>query len=83
MGRIPEEIDTPDVVIDRDVLGRNIERMATAVKSNGLKLRPHVKSHNCDMDGGQRTAPPRAKASSCPQSRVHRDEPDRYRGRGA
>lgn len=45
MGRIPEEIDTPEAVIDRDVLGRNIERMATAVKSNGLKLRPHVKTH--------------------------------------
>ncbi|WP_314326228.1 D-TA family PLP-dependent enzyme [Paenarthrobacter ilicis] len=42
---IPEEIDTPEIVIDRDVLQRNIERMATAVRGKGLQLRPHVKTH--------------------------------------
>ena len=32
MHRIPEEVDTPDVLIDRDVLERNIARMAAAVR---------------------------------------------------
>ncbi|MGY4541899.1 D-serine deaminase-like pyridoxal phosphate-dependent protein [Arthrobacter sp. UYNi723] len=42
---IPEEIDTPEIIIDRDVLRRNIDRMATAVRAKGLDLRPHVKTH--------------------------------------
>ncbi|MBE4718700.1 D-TA family PLP-dependent enzyme [Pseudarthrobacter sp. AB1] len=42
---IPAEIDTPEIIIDRDVLQRNIDRMATAVRAKGLHLRPHVKTH--------------------------------------
>ncbi|MCZ9883178.1 D-TA family PLP-dependent enzyme [Arthrobacter sp. B2a2-09] len=42
---IPKEIDTPEIMIDRDVLQRNIDRMATAVRTKGLHLRPHVKTH--------------------------------------
>ncbi len=42
---IPTEIDTPEIMIDRDILQRNIDRMATAVRANGLDLRPHVKTH--------------------------------------
>ena len=42
---IPVEIDTPEIIIDRDVLQRNIDRMATAVRAKGLHLRPHVKTH--------------------------------------
>lgn len=42
---IPEGIDTPEIMIDRDVLVRNIDRMAAAVRAKGLKLRPHVKTH--------------------------------------
>jgi D-serine deaminase-like pyridoxal phosphate-dependent protein len=45
MTRIPEEIDTPCLVIDRDVLQRNVERMARAVRGAGLQLRPHAKTH--------------------------------------
>ena len=45
MTGIPEEIDTPDVMIDRDVLERNVERMAAAVRAKGLRLRPHAKTH--------------------------------------
>ncbi|MCX2750453.1 D-TA family PLP-dependent enzyme [Arthrobacter sp. MI7-26] len=45
MTSVPEDINTPEIMIDREVLGRNIERMAAAVQSKGLKLRPHVKSH--------------------------------------
>ncbi|HYH76823.1 MAG TPA: D-TA family PLP-dependent enzyme [Arthrobacter sp.] len=42
---IPPEIDTPDIVIDLDILERNIERMAAAVQDKGLTLRPHAKTH--------------------------------------
>lgn len=42
---IPAEIDTPEIIIDRDVLQRNIDRMATTVRAKGLHLRPHVKTH--------------------------------------
>lgn len=45
MYTIPSAIDTPEILIDRDVLARNIERMAVAVISKGLGLRPHVKTH--------------------------------------
>ncbi|MFE7629684.1 alanine racemase [Kocuria sp. NPDC057446] len=45
MHRIPEEVDTPDVLIDRDVLQRNVEKMAAAVRERGLRLRPHAKTH--------------------------------------
>jgi D-serine deaminase-like pyridoxal phosphate-dependent protein len=38
-------IETPAVVVDRDVLERNIERMASAVRDRGFDLRPHVKTH--------------------------------------
>ncbi|MBT8162400.1 MULTISPECIES: D-TA family PLP-dependent enzyme [Arthrobacter] len=42
---IPEKVDTPEILIDRDVLQQNINRMAAAVHAKGLKLRPHVKTH--------------------------------------
>ncbi|MCS7252783.1 MAG: alanine racemase [Armatimonadota bacterium] len=40
-----ESIPTPFVFIDCDVLQRNIDRMASLAKSNGVKLRPHAKTH--------------------------------------
>ena len=42
---IHAEIDTPDIMIDVDVLERNISRMAAAVREKGLALRPHAKTH--------------------------------------
>lgn len=45
MSCIPDEIDTPDVLIDRDILDRNIGRMSSAVAAKGIALRPHVKTH--------------------------------------
>ena len=45
MMTIPEEVDTPEILVDRDVLQRNIDRMAAAVHAKGLNLRPHVKTH--------------------------------------
>ncbi|MBV2156689.1 D-TA family PLP-dependent enzyme [Kitasatospora sp. SUK 42] len=45
MSGIPAEIDTPDIMVDLDVLERNIERMAGALRAKGLRLRPHAKTH--------------------------------------
>lgn len=42
---IPPEIDTPDILVDVDILERNIARMAAAVQDKGLALRPHAKTH--------------------------------------
>lgn len=45
MSTVPEDIDTPEIMIDRDVLERNIARMAATVRAKGLDLRPHAKTH--------------------------------------
>ncbi|MBE0009638.1 MULTISPECIES: D-TA family PLP-dependent enzyme [unclassified Arthrobacter] len=45
MSAVPAGIETPEVLIDRDILERNIDRMATAVRAKGIDLRPHVKTH--------------------------------------
>jgi len=45
MHSIPDEIETPAILIERDILHRNIERMASRVRERGLTLRPHVKTH--------------------------------------
>ena len=42
---IPADIRTPAVMIDADILDRNIERMAASMRDRGLALRPHVKTH--------------------------------------
>lgn len=42
---IPPGIDTPDIMIDVDILEKNIARMAAAVREKGLALRPHAKTH--------------------------------------
>ena len=39
------DLNTPVLVIDRDALDRNIARMAAFAAANGLKLRPHSKTH--------------------------------------
>lgn len=43
--RVVEGVTTPRVVIDRDVLDRNITRMAATVRGKGMRLRPHAKTH--------------------------------------
>ena len=37
---IPAEIDTPDIMIDVDILERNIARMAAAVRDEGPRPPP-------------------------------------------
>ena len=42
---IPAGVDTPEVLVDLDILDRNIARMAATAASKGLALRPHAKTH--------------------------------------
>src|SRR5438093_9566843 len=39
------ELDTPAVVVDLDVLEKNLRDMAEYCASHGLSLRPHTKTH--------------------------------------
>lgn len=41
------DLDTPAVLIDLDVLERNIARAAEAARAAGKRLRPHTKTHKC------------------------------------
>jgi D-serine deaminase-like pyridoxal phosphate-dependent protein len=48
MSRAPiEDLPTPAVLVDLDVLERNIARMAAQARIAGVRLRPHVKTHKC------------------------------------
>jgi len=40
-----DQLDTPCLVVDLDLLERNIQEMSTYARSRGLALRPHVKTH--------------------------------------
>ena len=39
---IPDTVQTPEVLIDLDILQRNINALARAVASRGQRLRPHA-----------------------------------------
>jgi D-serine deaminase-like pyridoxal phosphate-dependent protein len=39
------EIDTPALVVDLDIFERNLQRVAGYARDNGLRLRPHTKTH--------------------------------------
>lgn len=45
MTAVPPQIDTPEIMVDADILRRNVERMAAGVEAKGLALRPHAKTH--------------------------------------
>lgn len=47
IGDSVDDIDTPALVVDLDVLERNLDLMANAVRGAGVALRPHAKSHKC------------------------------------
>lgn len=40
-----EDLETPALVVDWDVVERNLETMSGYCQSRGIKLRPHVKTH--------------------------------------
>ncbi len=46
-----ESLSTPSVVVDLDVLERNIARMAARAREAGVRLRPHAKTHKCPEIG--------------------------------
>lgn len=39
------DLETPAIVVDLDVMERNLSRMADYCRSHNLRLRPHTKSH--------------------------------------
>jgi D-serine deaminase-like pyridoxal phosphate-dependent protein len=45
--RGPEELDTPCLVVDVDLLDRNVAAMAEAMRARSLAVRPHAKTHKC------------------------------------
>lgn len=42
---VPHDLLTPVLLVDRDVLDRNLAAMAQHARERGLALRPHVKTH--------------------------------------
>jgi D-serine deaminase-like pyridoxal phosphate-dependent protein len=44
---IPDDLETPSVVVDTDRLEGNLARMAAAASAAGVALRPHAKTHKC------------------------------------
>jgi D-serine deaminase-like pyridoxal phosphate-dependent protein len=45
------EIDTPALLVDLDVMERNLQRVADYTKAHGLRLRPHTKTHKSPRIG--------------------------------
>jgi D-serine deaminase-like pyridoxal phosphate-dependent protein len=49
IGASKEDLDTPCLVIDQDLLEKNIRTMQDYLTSFGKKLRPHAKTHKCSI----------------------------------
>ena len=47
------DLDTPCVLLDLDILEKNLDRMQAAAAKAGKKLRPHAKSHKCSFLAGK------------------------------
>lgn len=41
------DLDTPCLILDLDVLERNLQKMQDIVTQSGKNIRPHVKTHKC------------------------------------
>lgn len=58
LGTHRTELTTPSLLLDLDVVDRNIATMASAAAALGVGVRPHVKAHKCvqlaqrQVDGG-------------------------------
>ena len=46
-----DKISTPALVINYEIMQKNIETMARFAKENNVNLRPHVKTHKCPIIG--------------------------------
>jgi D-serine deaminase-like pyridoxal phosphate-dependent protein len=51
IGKSLDDLSTPAVLVDLDVLERNIARMASWARDAGVRLRPHAKTHKCPQIG--------------------------------
>ncbi|HYK42559.1 MAG TPA: alanine racemase [Thermoanaerobaculia bacterium] len=51
-----EDLPTPAVLVDVDVVSRNLGRMAQAARSAGVRLRPHAKTHKVPQVGRMQIA---------------------------
>src|ERR1700692_2364092 len=45
------ELDTPALVIDLDIMERNLRRVGDYCKEHGLRLSPHTKTHKVPAAG--------------------------------
>lgn len=55
--RLNPKLPTPALIVHADIARRNIERYKSITQRNGVKLRPHAKSHKSDvLAGWQRDA---------------------------
>ena len=50
------DIETPALLLNLDVVERNLERMASRAKQLGVALRPHAKTHKCPELGKRQIA---------------------------
>jgi D-serine deaminase-like pyridoxal phosphate-dependent protein len=51
LGASTDALATPAIVVDLDVLERNIRRMAERARDARVRLRPHAKTHKCPEIG--------------------------------
>jgi D-serine deaminase-like pyridoxal phosphate-dependent protein len=51
-----EELTTPSLVLDLDVLDANLKRMSARASGLGVSLRPHIKTHKCIEIGERQRA---------------------------
>ena len=42
-----DEIDTPALIVELDAFERNLKRLADFGRAQGVRLRPHAKTHKC------------------------------------
>src|SRR5690242_7330994 len=48
---LASELETPALVVDLDIMERNLCRVAEYTKARGLRLRPHTKTHKSPRIG--------------------------------
>lgn len=56
LGCTKDDLDTPALCLDLDVMDENISRMAQACSAAGVAWRPHVKGHRCGEIGAREVA---------------------------
>ena len=50
------DLDTPALIVDLDIMERNLQRMADYAAAHSLRLRPHTKTHKIPALGAQQIA---------------------------